>query len=433
MSVSWSCVYATQLFYWYGLGGIWLITVPWVLALSAIYYLSAKYRQLPVFSQPEMAEMRYGKKGKIIIALALAFVFLIWGGAEVYIAAILLAPITPLSPFTAITIIVLIVGIYSLFGGFKAVISTDKLQYILVGLYIVIVAVLGIVAVNSTGINVEELFTRIPAKSTVPWHHLFSPGIGLIGLTLLAYLPGWIFETDLWVRIQAARDPRQARKGVIISIINSILFVGVFPLIVASAALLLFPPEHGNMPGIFGNEGDQIFTAITKLSAPVWLLPIISLGFIAASMSTIDTCVHVVSLSLGYDLFGRNQDQVKGKTHNYFFIGITIFLTWLFAINTESLWDLFYLSSGILSTTVALPMLGVYWKKLPAGPVMWSSVFGFITTIFAYVLDTSGSLAWLEPTWIQGSGLGYILWGMLAALIALIIGIGVVKHRGEVS
>ena len=33
LSISWSCVYAVQLFYWYGLGAIWLITVPWLLAL----------------------------------------------------------------------------------------------------------------------------------------------------------------------------------------------------------------------------------------------------------------------------------------------------------------------------------------------------------------------------------------------------------------
>jgi len=33
LSISWSCVYAVQLFYWYGLGAVWLITVPWLLAL----------------------------------------------------------------------------------------------------------------------------------------------------------------------------------------------------------------------------------------------------------------------------------------------------------------------------------------------------------------------------------------------------------------
>ena len=32
MSVSWSCVYAVQLFYWYGVGALWLITTPCVVS-----------------------------------------------------------------------------------------------------------------------------------------------------------------------------------------------------------------------------------------------------------------------------------------------------------------------------------------------------------------------------------------------------------------
>ena len=58
LSISWSCVYAVQLFYWYGLGAIWLITVPWLLALAGIYLLSRRYHALPSFSQPEMVGQR---------------------------------------------------------------------------------------------------------------------------------------------------------------------------------------------------------------------------------------------------------------------------------------------------------------------------------------------------------------------------------------
>ena len=59
MSVSWSCVYAVQLFYWYGLGAIWLITLPWMAALIGIYILAQKYHNLSAFSQPEMVGNRF--------------------------------------------------------------------------------------------------------------------------------------------------------------------------------------------------------------------------------------------------------------------------------------------------------------------------------------------------------------------------------------
>ena len=35
LSISWSCVYAVQLFYGYGAGALLLLTVPWLLALLA--------------------------------------------------------------------------------------------------------------------------------------------------------------------------------------------------------------------------------------------------------------------------------------------------------------------------------------------------------------------------------------------------------------
>ena len=92
MSVSWSCVYAVQLFYWYGLGALWLITIPWLLSLAGIYALARRYHALPAFSQPEMVGQRFGAGARRTVALALTFVFLVWGGGEIYVAATLLAP-----------------------------------------------------------------------------------------------------------------------------------------------------------------------------------------------------------------------------------------------------------------------------------------------------------------------------------------------------
>ena len=140
LSISWSCVYAVQLFYWYGVGALWLITVPWLLALGGIYLLSQRYHALPSFSQPEMVGRRFGRPAKRIVALALVFVFLVWGGAEIYVAANLLAPGLGVSSAAMILIIAAVVGLYATMGGFRAVVSTDKLQYGVVVLYILTMA-----------------------------------------------------------------------------------------------------------------------------------------------------------------------------------------------------------------------------------------------------------------------------------------------------
>ncbi len=434
LSISWSCVYAVQLFYWYGLGAVWLITIPWLLALAGIYLLSRRYHSLPAFSQPEMVGQRFGPAAKRIVAAALFFVFLVWGGAEIYVAANLLAPGLGISIDTMIVIIAAVVGAYSTMGGFRAVVSTDKLQYGVVVLYILAMSWLAWIGLRQAGgaliaastepvsgnPALAALSNGLGARSGMPWHTLLAPGIGLIGLTLVAYLPGWMFETDLWLRVQAARDRTAARRGVAIAMANAFLFVGVLPLFIGVAALAIFPAD-GGFPAALGNEGDAIFAALVERFAPAWLSLFVAVGLTAAAMSTIDTCANVMALSLAYDFAGV-QDRPGAERYARAATAGAVGLAMVFAFNTESLWDIFYLSSGILTTTVAFPVAAVFLPWATRAMVTASAGAGLITTVAAYFLETRGYLQAIEPAWVADSGLGYILWGMAAAALAGMVG-----------
>jgi len=93
----------------------------------------------------------------------------------------------------------------------------------------------------------------------------------------------------------------------------------------------------------------------------------------------------------------------------------------VFAFNTESLWDIFYLSSGVLTTTVAFPVAAVFLPWATPAMVTASAATGFLATVVAYFLEARGLLAAVEPGWLAASGLGYILWGMAAAVVAAVI------------
>ena len=422
MSVSWSCVYAVQLFYWYGLAAIWLITIPWLITLGGIYWLATKYHKLPSFSQPEMVASRFGIGPKRIVALALAFVFLVWGGAEIYVAAKLLAPELGISVSWMITGICIIVGIYATLGGFRAVVATDKLQYVIVALYILTMGWLAVKGLNLTEKRLLPLPGIMTFKSARSWTDLAGPGLLTIIIGLIAYLPGWLFETDLWIRVQAAASARKARRGMLIAGFNALLFVGFLPLMIGIAALELFPPDNGLAPAIIGNEGDTVFVALVQTFAPAWLAMLVAVGLVAAAMSTIDTCVNVMALSIAYDFFALHKRKNGTRLSQYITL-LAVLAAGIFAMNTESLWDIFYLSGGVLTTSVAFPVAAVVLPRINKNSVYWSALFGFTGTIVAYFLQSNGILALVQPQWLQASDLAYILWGLAFAAAGYFFGL----------
>ena len=421
MSISWSCVYGVQLFYWYGWGGAWLLIIPWLVTMSGFYLFAGRFRSYKVFSQPQLLEKRFGTLSRQLLAPALIIVFITWTGAEIYAAGQMIAPFLGLSLKQTLFLITLVVAIYTYSGGFEAVVSTDKIQFVLVAFFITIIAYLGWNALPP-GSSFFEL--PMPPKAESGWM-FFTPGIALILITFFAYLPGWLIETDVWIRLQAAQNDSTARKGALLAGLNSFVFVGVMPLIIGLSALILYPPVKGIIPAQL-QDGALIFTVIMQEYAPLGLSIFLAIGLIAAAMSTVDTCGNVVALSFSHDLLEpvlkKNWTAKKLNTLARISSVGAIFIAFIYALFTESLWDIFYLSSGILTTTVFIPVLGSFLKSTKPAQVHLAIILGLVSTLIFYFLESRGLMAGLQPQALNNTGLGYILWGFLFSLAGFLIG-----------
>jgi len=430
MSISWSCVYNVQLFYWYGISALWLLAIPWLLVMAFYYFLVPLFRKFPAFSQPEMLAHRFGAKLRSTFALPLALVFLVWAGAEIYAAAQILSPILRVDFQIILAAVALVVAIYSYLGGFYAVVMTDKLQYALVAFFIIaITAVAGNAVFEQATFG--EFVTALPVspKTGASAFSFLAAGPVLIVLTLIAYLPGWLIETDIWIRLQAAKSNGAAKQGVVIATLNSLVFMAVLPLFIGLAALYLYPPSGAEIPAQL-NDGASIFAVLIRDHSPALLSVMLVVGLSAASMSTIDTCSNVMALSISYDIVEpymtsdkfKQQRQSTARMMSAGAVGIA----YIYAIFTESLWDIFYLSSGILTTTIFIPMFALLFRpRATKREVQWSALLGFAGTLVFYILESHGQLAAVEPDWLTETGLGYILWGLLCGFLGF--GAGMVK------
>ncbi len=394
ISISWSVVYGIEVFLRYGLGGFFVLSLPWIIVLAVFLWLAPRLRNIPVFSQPELISGKFGKKAGKLSAIPILLVFIIWAGAEMDVAASLLAGTMGMSQPLLLFIIALVIALYMSFSGTNAVIVTDVIQYILVALFFIIILYAGY---SSHPVN--------PAVFKFDSHRIQPL---FIVLTFIAYLPGWLAETDIWIRLQITRNGREARKAMGISLINAVLFVFLMPLLVAA-----FLPAGMNS----GTRG--VTWLLSQIHQPV-LVALAAIGLIAASMSTIDTCINVAAMTLSYDL-----TEKRSLNKNVAAVWLSAGLAFLFGIYSNSLKDAFYLSSGILSTTLFLPVLACY---LPVGKktgVLAVLAFAPILTILFYGLEKHGCFA------IPGAnGISYILISFIAALL-LFFGGSAITKKGE--
>lgn len=426
MSISWSCVYGVQLFYWYGTGAAWLLAMPWLITMGGFFLFAPLFRKLEAFSQPELIAKRFGKNLRQLIAIPLIFVFIVWGGAEIYAAGITIAPFLKISPEATMFLIALVIALYTYTGGFQAVVSTDRIQFGFVAIFVIVIAYIGLKAIATENISSGLLSAdSLAPKANTGLHGFFSPGLALIAMTFFAYLPGWLVETDVWIRLQAARDNKEARKGIMVAGFNSLVFVGILPMIIGLSALLLYSPVNGAAPEKL-QDGALIFANMMQDFSPGWLNVLLGIGLLAASMSTVDTCGNVVALSLSYDVmephFSKKWDSKKLNTLAQWVSVAAVFIAFFYALFTNSLWDIFYLSSGVLTTTIFIPVIASFLPNTNKKQVAFATILGFIGTIVFYYLEAKGHLKVIEPDWLATTGVGYIVFGFLCGLLGFFIG-----------
>lgn len=421
--------YGMSMIYQMGLSGVWILPLPWFILCFIIIWMVPYVRRLPAISLPEAIEKRFGMSTRSIIAFCSIFVFTSWTGAELFMVGQLGAPFLKISPLATMIIVVIPIMIYTYFGGFRAVVITDFVQFLLMALFI---TVLGIVAWNAAGSETSGNIISTLANTDTPSYGkgtmfgLFACGIAMPIILLFAYLPGWMIEQDLLLRIQAANSLKEAKKGAWAGLVLISIFVIGIPTIIAFCAIILFPPGAEASAAAIGGDATGIISAIILKYFPLWGQVLMFIGLIAAQMSTVDTFSNVIALPLTYDIVqptllkDRSKEQIAGSSRVLAVVAILIGL--IYAIFSNSLMSVYILSSGVLTASIAVPAFAMFWKKANRLGIILSATFGFLGNVVFYILEYKVWQHAYKPQWLADTYLGYIIVGLMASVLGLIIG-----------
>ncbi len=423
--------------YLLGATGLWILPLPWFILTFIIVWMVPYVRRLPSMSIPEAIEKRYGKAARTLLALFSVYVFISWTQAELFMTGTLLSPFLGVKPWLCMTVFVVPIIIYIYLGGFRAVITTDVIQFVVAAIFMAVLAVTAFSSASSVSNGdiigaLRQITPPLAAKGEM--FHLFFLGLLFPLVLLIGYLPGWLIEQDLIQRIQGAKSTKEAKRGAWTGLVLIITFVIVLPTIVAFCALVVFPPVNGAAAAAVDAKAYSIISAFIA-TMPLGLALFMVMGIVAAQMSTIDTFVNVAAMHVSYDLIDplvlKNAPEKTRLRVGRLVSAIVIVIGLCLAFISESLGDIYYVSSGVLSASIAVPLFFIFWKRTTHAAVIVASLVGFLGTVGGYWYefkflngaDPNAPTYYMKvlPACLQGSFCyNYLAFGVLLSLIAII-------------
>ncbi|MEG0450096.1 MAG: sodium/pantothenate symporter [Lysinibacillus sp.] len=291
----------------------------------------------------------------------------------------LIESLTGLSYTAALFIFAASVLIYVIIGGFRAVALTDAVQ----GSIMVVGTVILLIGTIIAGGGIDNIMASLVAENP----RLVSP-FGADGeLTPLYVSTFWILIgigvvglPQISVRAMSYKDSKSMHLAIIIGTIaiGTIMFgmhlIGVF--------------ARPVLPGI--EIGDKVMPLLTLEVLPPFLAGIVLAAPMAATMSTVNALLMLVSSTVVKDIYlnyvkpSAGDQQIKRAS---FFVTTVIGLAVVvFALNPPELlvWLNLFAFGGLEAVFIWSVVLGLYWKKANKYGAIASMITGMSLYIFIH-------------------------------------------------
>lgn len=284
---------------WGGIGAVIGYSLGTAFPLFVLIYLGKKFRTLYPKGKTliEVIRIRLGSKlFKLILFLSIFYmtVFLI---AEVTAVSILIKYISGTDLWITALIVIVSSLVYTLYGGLRASIFTDNIQFIVFGL-LLLVAFSYLISFNSNEFDFEYIEINKPNLLSSNYIPNFTAGLTFF----IAVAATNLFHQGNWQRIYAAKNNDILKKSLIYS------FIIIIPLVFLMGFCGLVAVSQDNSV----NPDLAFFTLLLKEQS-VALSVIILVLAISLTVSSIDTLINAISSLIIVDV----NKIIKSKI-NYF-------------------------------------------------------------------------------------------------------------------
>ena len=355
---------------WGGIGAVIGYALGTAFPLFILVYLGKKFRK----SYPkgktliEVIRLRFGSKlFKLILFLSIFYmtIFLI---AEVTAVSILVNYISGTDLWITALIVIVSSLIYTLYGGLRASIFTDNIQFIVL-ILLLLIGFSYLISFNSNDFNFEFIRTNKPNLLSTNYIPNFTAGLTFF----IAVAATNLFHQGNWQRVYAAESNDVLKKSLIIS------FIIIIPVVflMGFSGLIAISQNSSVIP-------DLAFFSLLLKEQTIFLSIIILALAISLTISSIDTLINAISSLIVVD--GNKVVKFKGNYLNLSkqIIILLSLITFFLASQGLSILYLFLLADLLCCAAVLTIFYSFYSNSLNEKNSYISIIIGLIAGILFF-------------------------------------------------
>ncbi len=357
---------------WGGIGSVIGYSLGAGFPMIALIFLGTKIRK--IFKRgntlTEFIYLKFGKNIFILILILTIFYMFIFLCAEVTAVSMLVNYISGTPLWLTATIVIVATLFYTLYGGLRASILTDNLQFFMV---IILLFISGYYLLFQ---NYNFPFFQVVQNES---SHLLSTKYitnYTAGLTFfIAVAATNLFHQGNWQRVFAAKNNEVLTRSLFLSfivIVPIVFFMGVSGIFAISIDKTINP--------------DLAFFSILLNNNKEFLSVVIIILAISLTVSTIDTLVNAISSIVivdGKKIYSKlNQNNILKLSK--FFIVILSVISLLIASKGYSILYLFLLADLLCCAAVFTVFYGFYQKKFKEKNAMLSILLGLFLGLLLF-------------------------------------------------
>ncbi len=374
-----------------GLSGSWMLFTgligAWMSSVWLIPKVFGTAQKKGLLSFPQALEHFYSPRVALIAGVISLIGYIGFTSSQLLAGAKLAsATFGDLSLQTAILLMGVIAVVYTVFGGLKAVIYTDSIQW-------------AILLIGLIGIGIPLGFQKIGGfdglAAVVDPKMLSLSNLSISDMInwFITIVPIWFVGMTLYQRIYACKDEKTAIRAWRIAGLFEwpiMAFMGVLLGLFAKVAF-----EQGlfadlGYPSAEGLDAEMGLPLFLRETLPVGLMGLMLSAYFSAILSTADSCLMAASGNLTTDILGRYRSKKKGLKHAQLYTFAIGGFALLLAYSMENVLSLMLHSYAFMVSGLLIPVLAMIFIKNPSEKACIAAmVVGGGLTLSLILLDIS--------------------------------------------